>query len=81
MALEEYLHAVVLSSFPVLPYDEIAAACHGRERVRLEERGRTPPFVDGQIASIAQTQNLTLITANMRDFEWFDGVKTADWTR
>lgn len=80
-ALENYLEDVVRTAFPILPYDEIAAAWHGRERARLEEQGQTPPFVDGQIAAIARTQGLTLVTANPADFRHFDGLETADWTR
>jgi len=33
---EEYLHAVVRRSFPILPYDDAAAEWHGRERAALE---------------------------------------------
>lgn len=80
-ALEEYLDGVVRRSFPILPYDASAAEWHGRERARLEESGRTPPFVDGQIAAIAHTQGLTLVTTNTKDFQWFDDLETADWTR
>ncbi len=80
-ALEEYLHGVVRRSFPILPYDEVAAERHGLERARLEDRGRTPPFVDGQIAAIAHTQGLTLVTANPDDFRYFDELELVDWTR
>jgi tRNA(fMet)-specific endonuclease VapC len=80
-ALEEYLHDVVRKVFPILAYDDRAAEWHGRERARLEEDGRTPPFVDGQVAAIAQTQGLTLVTANTKDFHWFAGLDTVDWTR
>jgi tRNA(fMet)-specific endonuclease VapC len=79
-ALEEYLHTVVRRAFPILPYDEAAAEWHGRERARLEEVGRSAPFVYGQIAAIAFTQGLTLVTANTKDFRSFDGLETADWT-
>jgi tRNA(fMet)-specific endonuclease VapC len=79
-ALEEYLYRVVQPSFPILPYDQAAALWHGRERARLEHRGKTPPFVDGQIAAIAHTQALTLVTANPRDFRWFEDLATGDWT-
>ena len=80
-ALEEYLHGVVRRSFPILPYDDAAAEWHGRERARLEERGRTPPFVDGQIAAIAHSESLTLVTANTEYFQYFDDLEIADWTR
>jgi tRNA(fMet)-specific endonuclease VapC len=79
-ALEEYLHAVVRRSFPILPYDEVAAEWHGRERARLEEDGKTAPFVDGQIAATAFTRRLTLVTANTKDFRSFEGLETVDWT-
>ena len=79
-ALEEYLHTVVRRSFPILPYDESAADWHGRERARLEEQGRPTPFVDGQIAAIAFTRSLTLVTANAKDFRLFDGLEIVDWT-
>ncbi len=79
-ALEEYLHRVVRSSFPILAYDDAAAEWHGRERARLEEDGRTPPFVDGQIAAIAFTHGLVLVTANRKDFRGFADLETVDWT-
>jgi tRNA(fMet)-specific endonuclease VapC len=79
-ALEEYLQAVVRRSFPILPYDELAADWHGRERARLEEAGKTVPFVDGQIAAIAFTRGLTLVTASTRDFRSFEGLTAVDWT-
>ncbi len=80
-ALEEYLHGVVAKVFPILPYDDVAAEMHGRERARLEQSGRTPPFVDGQIAAIASSRGLTLVTANTDDFRHFNELELADWTR
>ena len=49
-AVERYIETVVLQSFPVLDYDLEAADWHARERARLVAAGKTPPFVDGQIA-------------------------------
>ena len=48
----------------ILPYDRDAARWHAVERARLTGRGRTPPFVDGQIAAIAATNGVTLVTRN-----------------
>jgi tRNA(fMet)-specific endonuclease VapC len=79
--LERYLRDVVEPSFPILPYDERAAAWHGRERARLERAGKTPPFVDGQIAAIAHAHGLTLVTTNGKDFASFRGLRVVDWTR
>ena len=80
-ALEAYLHDVVRASFPILPYDEAAATWHGHERARLEALGRPAPFTDGQIAAIARTNGLSLITVNVRDFARFSGLRVADWSR
>lgn len=79
--LEHYLEDVVIASFPVLPYDESAARWHGRERARLEAAGRPTPFVDGQIAAIAFTQGLTLVTLNVKDFTGFRDLEVEDWSR
>ncbi len=80
-ALESYLHDVVRTSFPILPYDEAAAAWHGRQRARLEEIGEPRPFVDGQIAAIAHSHDLTLVTTNTKDFGAFEDLDLVDWTR
>ena len=79
-ALEDYLYKVVQPSFPVLAYDEEAAAWHGRERARLEGSGKIAPFVDGQIAAIARSKSLTLVTTNAKHFESFEGLQVVDWT-
>jgi tRNA(fMet)-specific endonuclease VapC len=81
VALEAYLAEVIRPSFPILVYDEAAAAWHGRERARLEALGRPAPYVDGQIAAIAQVHDLVLVTANAQDFERFVGLEIEDWTR
>jgi len=80
-ALEAYLHDVVLASFAVLPYDQAAAHWHGLERARLEKIGKSAPFVDGQIASIAHANSLTLVTTNVKDFSRFKGLKIENWAR
>jgi predicted nucleic acid-binding protein len=36
---------------------------------------------DGQIAAIADVNELTLVTANPRDFRRFEGLKIEDWSR
>ena len=77
--LERYLADVVKPSFVQLPYDTKAALWHAAERVRLEHAGATPSFVDGQIAAIAATNDLTLITRNVQDFEEFKGLMVENW--
>jgi len=78
-ALETYIHDVVGASFAVLPYDEAAAAWHAYQRARLDKSGRPAPYVDGQIAAIAHTNGLVLVTANLKDFARFDDLQIEDW--
>jgi tRNA(fMet)-specific endonuclease VapC len=77
--IEDYLASVVRPAFPVLPYDEAAAAWHARERARLLARGQTPSFVDGQIAAIASVNELVLVTGNRSDFAGFTDLQIDDW--
>jgi tRNA(fMet)-specific endonuclease VapC len=70
----------LVGAITILPYDAEAATWHGRERARLERAGKLPPFVDGQIASIAATRDLVLITKNIRDFHNFRGLRVETWS-
>ncbi len=63
----------------ILPYDNLAAEWHGEERARLEKAGRPAPFADGQIAAIAATRGLTLVTDNIKDFRNFRGLDVKSW--
>ena len=76
--LSEYLSELE-ETVPVIPYDAPAAKWHARERARLEARGKTPAFVDGQLAAIAATRGLALVTRNLRDFAAFDGLTVERW--
>jgi tRNA(fMet)-specific endonuclease VapC len=77
--LERFIQLAVRPLYPILAYDEAAADWHARERARLRSLGKTPPFRDGQIAAIAATNGLTVVTANVRDFAAFD-VGVEDWS-
>ena len=79
-AIERYIEDVVRTSFPVIDYDQEAADWHALERARLGADGRTPPFVDGQIAAIAHVNGLTLVTSNTSDFRAFQGLRVLSWT-
>ena len=80
-ALESYLQDVVRASFPILPYDLVAATWHGHERARLEHLGRTAPYVDGQIAAIAHVNGLVLATVNSKDFGSFRELEVENWSK
>jgi len=72
---------VVHASFPILPYDEAAAAWHSMERARLERAGKPAPDVDGQIAAVAYQAGLTVVTMNRKDFARYKGLAVEDWSR
>lgn len=78
-AIEAYLDEVVQATLPILPYDAEAAEWHARERARLGKRGRPPSSADGQIAGIAVINDLVLITANVKDFRRFRGLRVESW--
>jgi tRNA(fMet)-specific endonuclease VapC len=80
-AIEAYLEEAVRSALPILPYDEEAAGWHARERARLAKRGRPPSASDGQVAAIARVNDLVLVTANLKNFRRFQGLKMEDWSR
>lgn len=70
---------MLTSGLTVLPYDGKAALWHGEQRAKLEARGLRPPFADGQIAAIAATQALVVVTRNTTDFEAFEGLDVLNW--
>ena len=67
------------SRFPVLPYDQRAAEWHAIERARRERAGTPAPFADGQIAAIAMTNGLRLVTRNIADFAAFAVLTAESW--
>ena len=64
---------------PVFDYDLKAAKWHAQERSRLSKIGKTPAFIDGQIASIAFCNDLILVTNNMADFQDFEDLIIENW--
>ena len=78
-AIETYLNEVVAATMPVLPYDERAAEWHAAERARLIAAGKTPTFVDGQIAAVAYANELTLVTLNVPDYRGFSDLSVTNW--
>ena len=78
-ALETFLEDVVRATLPILPYDDRAAEWHAEERARLERLGKKPPFVDAQIAAIAVSSGIPLVTANPADFKSFRGLVVQNW--
>ena len=74
----DYLESVLVN-FPILPYTEAAAKWQGETAARLQQLGKTPPFVDAQIAAIAKTNKLCLVTRNVDDFKNFTDLSIENW--
>jgi len=77
--LAAFLRDVVYPTLPILPYDERAAEWLANERVRLEKAGKTIPAVDGEIAAVAATNGIPIVTANVADFSAFKGLAVQNW--
>jgi tRNA(fMet)-specific endonuclease VapC len=77
-AFMDYVNDSVLN-LPILDYDANAAQCHAQERARLSKIGKTLAFADGQIAGIAASNNLILVTNNVADFQYFENLKIENW--
>lgn len=77
--IESYLYQVVAATIPILSYDEKAATWHAAERARLSVAGKTPTFVDGQIAAVAAVNDLVLVTFNVADYRHFTNLSVQNW--
>ena len=77
--LQSYLDMLLLNGLIVLPYDQAAADWYAIERARLQRQGKTCAYADGEIAAIAVTQKLTLVTRNTQDFEIFQNLALQNW--
>jgi tRNA(fMet)-specific endonuclease VapC len=77
--LEEYVTSLLAQTIPIFSYDQNAAQWHASERARLVSLGRTPAYVDGQIAAIAVVNNLILVTNNISDYSDFQNLQLQNW--
>lgn len=77
--IERHLFETYAPNLPILPYDDAAAHVHAEHRVRWTREGLNVPVFDAQIGAIAVAQGLTLVTANLRDFAAFEGLKVENW--
>ena len=78
-ALSNYLDRLLRQPIEVLPYDREAALWQAEQRAALEAKGRPTPDADGQIAAIAATRRLILVTRNVADFVPFADLAVESW--
>lgn len=73
------IEQAVTAHLPVLPFDADAAREYGRLRSRLEADGTPIGNADTQVASIALTRDLVVVTGNVRHFERVPALTVENW--
>jgi tRNA(fMet)-specific endonuclease VapC len=69
-----------LSSFEILPFDDIDAEAYGRIRAHLERSGQLIGPLDMQIAAQGVSKNLVVVTNNIREFMRVPRIELQDWS-
>ena len=70
---------VLLDGMVILPFDEAAARRHGELKDILRRAGTPLADLDLQIASIALSRSLPLVTHNTAHFSRIPGLVLVDW--
>ena len=63
----------------ILPFDRAAAEAFGSIRADLERAGTPLAEPDLRIGAIALTNNLTVVTGNVRHFDRIPGLQVENW--
>lgn len=71
----------LLETIPVLAFDVSADADYGGIRAELEAAGQTIGANDLLIAAHAYALGLTLVTANVREFNRIRGLRVENWLK
>ena len=77
--LQSYLLTLQDGGLIILPYDQLAAEWYAKQRALLKAQGSIPAYAEGEIASIAAVNNLTLVTRNTDDFSDFKNLELDNW--
>lgn len=77
--LQSYLTMLLANGLMVLPFDQAAADWYAKERAELKRQGQICAYADGEIAAIAATQQLILVTRNTQDFVSFQQLTLQNW--
>ena len=71
--------ASILSSVTILPFDTTEAEQAAQIRAALKSKGQPIGAYDVLIAATALQHNLTMVTANQREFERVSGLQIENW--
>jgi tRNA(fMet)-specific endonuclease VapC len=77
--LEKRIRDLVGQGVAILPFDQEAAERYGWLRARLESEGRRLADPDLQIASVALSRGLAVVTANVRHFGRIPDLQVENW--
>ena len=69
----------LLETLPVLSLKSSVSYEYGKIRAYLEKRGTPIGMMDMLIAAHAKTEDLILVTNNMKEFERVPGLKLENW--
>lgn len=69
----------VLSSLPILAFEEPADSRYGELRAHLERAGQPIGYNDLFVAAHALALDLTLVTDNQREFSHVPGLRLENW--
>jgi len=70
-----------LSSFEILPFDDVDGEAYGKIRAHLERQGKPIGPLDLQIAAQAVARGLTVVTNNTSEFKRVPGLEHQDWSK
>jgi tRNA(fMet)-specific endonuclease VapC len=76
----ERVQAFLAGPIQVLPFDDADGRAAGEVRALLEQERRPIGAYDSLIAGQAARRGITLVTANVREFERVDGLMWEDWS-
>jgi tRNA(fMet)-specific endonuclease VapC len=74
-----YLKSLEQGGLIILPYEKNAGLWLAQERGRLAKQGVIIQIMDGEIAAIAATCKLVLVTRNVNDFTNYDELLVQNW--
>lgn len=72
-SLREHIDIIVQEcSDKILPFDSFSGYLCGEMRCKAQSVGRVPAIADCMIAAICQRHGATLVTHNVKDFDYLD---------
>jgi len=69
----------ILAKFPLLNVDLEVARAHARIAAELASQGTPIEIHDVWLAATCEVYDLTIVTANVRDFERVSGLRVEEW--